>query len=144
MLIIQCHLLQLLFKSLILVIVSFQLSIAITSCQKSYTVTDLYAPILNIVSKEYGAANVTVTVDWTQLGDAAYNVKIFPSVPIIERTNSCQLTIPYNTEYNLTVEASAPCKPNNTAFINLRYGEVEVAIQLQGINYCSTIYYILL
>ena len=91
------------------------------------TYLDLYPPTLSITSKAYGAANVNITVEWTGLVGTVYNVEILPPVPITKSiNNSYQLIIPYNTEYNLTVEVSAPCKPNNTAFINLHYGEIEV------------------
>ena len=96
---------------------------------------DLYSPTLSITSKAYGAANFTITVEWTGLVGTVYNVEIFPSVPITKSiNNSYQLTISYNTEYNLTVEASAPCKPNSTAFINLHYGEVELSITIIARN----------
>ena len=87
-----------------------------------YWVTDLNISTLRIVSEDYGAANVTVTVEWTQLVDAVYNVKIMPSVAITRSMNSCKLTIPYNTEYSLSVEAATPCRPNTTALIRLNYG----------------------
>ena len=87
---------------------------------------------MRIVSKDYGAANVTVTVEWAHLEGAVYNVKVLPSLAITRSTNSFQVIIPYNTEYNLTVEASAPCRMNTTALIRLNYGEVTSASS--GIN----------
>ena len=74
---------------------------------------------------EYLTDNVTVTVEWTQQVYATYNVTVVPLVPIVfTGSTSCQLTIPYNTEYNLTIEAAAPCRSNATAFIRLNYGKV--------------------
>jgi hypothetical protein len=82
---------------------------------------------LKIVSEEYSADNVTVAVEWTQLQlYAVYNVTVAPVAldPIVSigRT-SRQLTILYNMEYNLTVEATAPCRPSTTALIGINYGE---------------------
>ena len=78
---------------------------------------------MRIVSEDYGAANVTVTVEWAHLEGAVYNVKVLPSLAITRSTNSFHVIIPYNTEYNLSVEASAPCKLNTTALVELYYGE---------------------
>jgi hypothetical protein len=74
---------------------------------------------------EYSAGNVTVTVEWTQQVYASYNIMVLPIplVPIVfTGSTSRQLTIPYNTEHNLTVEAIAPCRPTTTAVIELKYG----------------------
>ena len=95
---------------------------------------DLYTPKLSIVSEEYGAANVTIIVEWTHLVDAAavyyhYEANILPSsafITIIKSTNSCRLTIPYNSDYNLSVKVSVlQCRPefSTTTFISLNYGE---------------------
>ena len=88
---------------------------------------DQYSLMLHITSEEYEADNVTVTVEWTQhyLG-AVYNVAVVPSVPILlNGTVGCRLTISYNTEYNLSVEATDLCgvsAANSPAYIGLRYG----------------------
>ena len=85
-----------------------------------------YTPILSI-SEEYKADSVIVTVEWTQAQQlhVTYSTEVFPLVPIVftERT-SRRLTIPYNNEYNLSVVAVTPCRPNATSFIILYYGEV--------------------
>jgi hypothetical protein len=94
----------------------------------NYALLDHLSPTLRIVSEilEYSADNVTVTVEWNQLElYATYNVTVVPLAPIvfiITGSSSRQLTIPYNTEYNLTVKAIAPCRPNTTAIIKLKYG----------------------
>ena len=91
-----------------------------------------YTPILRVFSEEYSADNITVTVEWTQQVYATYNVTVVPLVPIVfTGSTRCQLTIPYNTEYNLTVEAAAPCRANTTALIRLNYGEIYQYIHFQ-------------
>ena len=64
---------------------------------------------------------------WTQLKDAAavYTVRVSPPVSMMfTGSTSRQLTILYNTEYNLSVVAVIPCRANATAFIELNYGEI--------------------
>ena len=87
-----------------------------------------YTPTLSISGKpEYDVDNVTVAVEWADDEDFTYTVRVYPMVPVMETGRSnCQLTIRYNTDYNLSVMAatSTPCRPNATAFIILNYGEV--------------------
>ena len=79
---------------------------------------------LRVISEEYSADNITVAVEWTQFMYATYDAMVVPPVPIVfTGSTSCQLIIPYNTEYNLTIEAVAPCRPNTTAFRRFYYGE---------------------
>ena len=86
----------------------------------------MYSLILRVTSEEYAADNVTVAAEWTQHLGATYSVTVVPSVPILlTGANSCQLTISYNTEYNLSIEATDLCRfsgVNSTAFIGLKYG----------------------
>ena len=86
-------------------------------------VIDNYTLTLRNISEYYSADNVTVTVEWTQQVYATYDVTVVLPVPIeFTGSTSRRLTILYNTEYNLTVEAAAPCRPNTTALIRLNYG----------------------
>ena len=73
----------------------------------------------------FGVENVTVIVEWIQQIGVTYTVRVSPLVPIIgtESANH-QFMIPYNTEYNISVEAAIPCRPNATTVITLHYGEV--------------------
>ena len=80
------------------------------------------------VSQEYKDDNVTVTVKWIHKAYHRLNitVTVVPSVPLMETGNaSRQLTIPYNTEYNISLEGTDQCRPNVTvtSFILLDYGE---------------------
>ena len=78
------------------------------------------------ISPEYKDDSVTVTVNWIQDVYTVYYVSVSPMVPLITVPRSIlsrQLTIPYNMEYNLSIEATAPCRRNATAFIRLKYGE---------------------
>ena len=90
-----------------------------------YALKDHSIPTLRIASEDYSADNVTVTVEWDQPAlYSTYTVTVVPLVPIVSTgSTSYRLTIPYNTEYNLTVEAAAPCRSNATAGIRLKYGE---------------------
>ena len=85
-----------------------------------------HTPTLSI-SEGYEADNVTVNVEWTpvQQAFATYLPTISPSVPTMFIGSShLRLTVIYNTEYNLSIVAVAPCRPNAIAFITLNYGEV--------------------
>ena len=56
---------------------------------------------------------MSVTVEWAQQVGATYTVRVLPLAPIMFiGSTSRQLIISYNTEYNLSVEATAPCRPN--------------------------------
>ena len=117
----QQHQLQLLSKSLTPAIVSELITSLLALI---IIIIGHYAPILRILSENFSADNVTVTVEWTHQPYATYRVTVVPAVSIvITGSTRRQLTIPYNTEYTLTVEATAPCRPNTTALIRLKYGE---------------------
>ena len=86
-------------------------------------VVDQYTPILHITSEEYGAYNVTVAVEWAQQLGAVYAVRLSPLAPItLTGSTIRQLTLSYNTAYNLSVVVVTPCG-NATASIMLNYGE---------------------
>ena len=105
------------------------LKVAIDSTAMILQSTDLYPPTLGTnISPEYKDDNVTVTVNWIQDVYTVHYISVSPMVPLITVPSprsilSRQLTIPYNTDYNLSIEATAPCRPNATAFIRLKYGE---------------------
>ena len=90
---------------------------------------------MKTISKEFGAENVTVTVEWTQQAAVMYTPRIVPlafnmSFPISSSSSQqVQLILSYNIHYNLSVEASAPCRPNATGFIELYYGEETIIIR---------------
>ena len=93
-----------------------------------YIIAIQYSPILT-VSEDYDANNVTITVEWetvpAQQADITYFTRILPLIPIISTGRARRrLAIPYNAEYNFSVVAAAPCRPNITAFITLYYGKV--------------------
>ena len=69
-------------------------------------------PIL-ITSEEFGADNVTVTVEWTHKEGATYQIIIVPQIPMTSTgESSIQLILSYNINYNLSVEymiSALPC-----------------------------------
>ena len=85
---------------------------------------DLYTPKLSIVSEEYRADNVTVTVEWAQrAGVSYYTARLSPLAPsLFSGSTSHQQILLYNTVYILSVVAVTPCG-NATALIGLHYGE---------------------
>ena len=89
---------------------------------------------LHVTSEKRETDNVTVSVEWPQQDGAIYyisSISLLDLVPIMltrSASRTCQLTLSYNTEYNFSVEAVSPCRPNATAFISLHYGEVYIHI----------------
>ena len=80
-------------------------------------------------SEEYRANNVKVIVEWMKQEDVSYNVSIVPQIPIISTgTTSIHLTVLYNTEYNMSVEATSLCQNRESTHIQLSlfYGELTV------------------
>ena len=89
------------------------------------TVTDENTPTLS-VSEQYEADNVTVIMEWDQQVYDTCCTRVTPLPPLIfTGSTTCQLVyiLQYNTEYNLSVVAAAPCRPNVTVAITLHYGE---------------------
>ena len=79
------------------------------------------------ISEEFRADSIIVTVEWTQAQqlDVMYYAQVSPSVPVLfTGTASRQLTTLYNVQYNFSVVAATPCRPNATAFIILNYCEL--------------------
>jgi hypothetical protein len=84
-----------------------------------------YVPKLRITEEHYGADNVTITVEWTQVYDVTYTANVSPMVPLMPiESTSRRLTISYGEEYNFSVTAATPCRPNASNFTTISYGEV--------------------
>ena len=80
--------------------------------------------MLRVSDERYEVDNVIVTVEWTPQEGVTYTTSVSPLTSITVTGNSSrQLTISYNTNYNISVEAAPPCRPNPTAVITLKYGE---------------------
>ena len=80
-------------------------------------------PMLAIIAEEFGVNSVKVTVKWSQQIGAVYHVKMMPLAHTeFAGYTSRRLIIQYNTEYNFSVVAIAPCG-NATSFIGLHYGQ---------------------
>ena len=79
-----------------------------------------------ITLEEFGADNVTVTVEWTQEEGVTYQIIIVPQIPIIstgDLGSSIQLILPYNTNYNLSVKSALPCQHQAQSHVLLFYGK---------------------
>jgi hypothetical protein len=100
-------------------------------------VIDQYYPRLNITSEDFAEKNVTVTVKWNQQAGIVYRIHVrqqnamndreppIPSVFTGGTFASFQLTILYNSEYIVSVDAEviiATCTFNVTTIIRLYYG----------------------
>ena len=86
---------------------------------------------MNISEEQYEVDNVMVTVKWAQQVGITYAIEVSPWVPLIfNGSTSLQLTISYNTDFNLSVEAIAPCRDIITVSIRLQYGKILYAYWL--------------
>ena len=90
--------------------------------------------MLSILDRSYDLYNITVTVEWThQDGVMDYDVKISPLAPKITINGSASrrlmVLLIYNTEYNLSVVAVAPCG-NAIASVTLNYGETKLSLAI--------------
>ena len=79
--------------------------------------------------EEYSANNVTVILEWTREEGVLYNINIIPQIPIAfignrNQSTSVQLTVLYNTEYIVSVEAALPCQNQSSNHVQLFYGEI--------------------
>ena len=85
-------------------------------------------PMITNTSEEYGANNVTIILEWAQEKNVLYNISIVPQIPIayyIGSTSlSVRLTVLYNTEHNMSVEAALPCQNQASSHLQLFYGEL--------------------
>ena len=72
----------------------------------------------------YGSDNVTVTAEWVQQRYVSYSVDITPwaHINFIEDSRIL-VTLSYNTKYNLSVKAVAPCRNDTTTSIGIHYGK---------------------
>ena len=78
-----------------------------------------------VTSEEFGADNVTVTVEWTQEEGVTYQIIIVPQIPInFTGESSIQLILPYNANYNLSVKSALPCQHQAQGHVQLFYGEL--------------------
>ena len=94
---------------------------------RCYTLTiDLSQVIMKQLSQQFEPNAVRVTLDWTTDEGFLYSY-YFSTVPQIEHTfdgsTTVELTVPYNTLYNVSVEATHLCSLIVTSFIELYYSE---------------------
>ena len=75
-------------------------------------------------SEEYRADSIAVIIEWTQQEGVSYNITIVPTAPMVYTgSTSVQVIVSYNTEYNVSLEASAVCQSIVSSNISLFYGE---------------------
>ena len=88
-------------------------------------------PKVNIssVSEQFESDHVIITLKWTSESSGqlvVYNVSIVPQGQRAVKFNGsamAQLTLSYNTLYNVSILAAVPCGLNTTRSIALNYGE---------------------
>ena len=93
----------------------------------------IYAdPEVNIssISELFESNHVTVTLKWTSessVQSVAYNVSVVPQGAVkFNGSTTAQLTLTYNTLYNVSILAAVQCGLNATTSIVLKYGEFNI------------------
>ena len=82
-------------------------------------------------SEEYRADSIAVIIEWTQQEGVSYNITIVPTVPMVYTgSTSVQVIASYNTEYSVSLEASAVCQSIVSSNITLFYGK-----SLESVSY---------
>ena len=83
--------------------------------------------MVHVHTEQYSVNNITITVEWIQQFGAVYmyDLSVLPPAPLeFIGSSSVQLVLEYNTLYNLSVVAVAPCGGyTQTSFIALDYGK---------------------
>ena len=77
-----------------------------------------------VTSEEFGADNITVTVEWTQQEGVTYHIIVVPEIPMnFTGESSIQLILQYNINYNLSVKSVLPCQYQAHSHVQLFYSE---------------------
>ena len=86
--------------------------------------TQADSPEVN-VSMQFQIQGVLITLDWIPQVGVTYNVTTTPAIDVrfFERA-SANLSLSYNTAYNVTVEATSLCKETNTTLKEFNYCEL--------------------
>ena len=85
---------------------------------------------------ELGKNDVTVIVEWTPVRGLTYNVTIIPPAAVrIIGNSSAEVTVPYNTLYNVSIVPYF-CDERGTAMIlNLNFGEFAAQCMIDDESY---------
>ena len=78
----------------------------------------------------FEANSVTVTLEWSTKNSVTYTINTDPQVAVNQTglgRNSAQLTVSYNTRYNVSIVASL-CGTNRTTLIVLNYGKLHLSV----------------
>ena len=95
--------------------------------------------------EEFGVERVTILVNWTQPENplVSYNIRVDPTsgtmVTIVDSTRA-NLTLSYNTPYNVTVVADFCGQRNATAQFELSYGNRIAHFQTSSIIICCMLF----
>ena len=93
------------------------------------------SPILDIISVDSETDGVSITLEWTPQVGVSYNVTVIPAIDVIftERAMSVNLSLLYNTVYNVSVVATSLCgQLIRATFIELHYGEQQFVSDYYG------------
>ena len=103
--------------------------------------TQADSPEVN-VSMKFQIQGVLITLDWIPQMGVTYNVTTTPAIDVrfFERA-SANLSLSYNTAYNVTVEATSLCKETNTTLKEFNYCELLLELNLGDWHYPNLMSY---
>ena len=82
---------------------------------------------ISIISEQFQNKNITVTLEWIQVNNSlvSYHVSIIPQTAALSYNGDtqAQVTIPYNTLYNVSISTVIPCGLSTTTSIALSYSK---------------------
>ena len=70
-------------------------------------------------SVEYGTDNVTVFIKWIPENHTSYNISVEPQTSLL---SNAQLTVPYNTQFNMSIMVTLCEQYTTTTIIGIHYG----------------------
>ena len=78
------------------------------------------------ISEQFGVNSIAVTLMWFHKNGVSYSVSVDPEVAInYTRRSRAQLTVSYNTKYNISVVASL-CGIITTNFTIIYHGKLDM------------------
>ena len=94
-----------------------------------------------IISVDYGTNNATVFLEWIPKSHTYYNVSAEPQleVNVTSLLSNAQLTVQYNTHYNVSIMATLCGQYTSATTIEIHYGESSISFNDYLYNICLAI-----
>jgi hypothetical protein len=78
------------------------------------------------ISEQFQSKDISVTLEWTHTNGVSYSISVEPEVAVnYTGRSSAQITVSYDTKYNVSVVASL-CGETTTYFAIIYHGKLGV------------------